>query len=374
MCRHLHTTRIPMADRPITGDDASLYLQHVAGHGLHEDTRWLMDVGRFPVGSCMLDVGCGTGTLVAALAGEKQFARSIIGVELSPELSDHARRVVDGLNGTIVHEDFLTWSLPAGWQPDTLVMSYFLHHSDDSSSHLRKAAALLPHGGRLYVIDRLALDKQALDVFPRFWQEHYRADHEWYEEMPRLTTISGLTAAAAEAGFDFVRRQVCPHDNRVDAEGFPKTLMEYWRHEPGRAFPAVAVVSPAHLAVVDEIIQQLTSMGLQVIGRHIVPYSDDLIRTIYGRCPWREPLLRFVGEICAERNATALHLEGDNKMPALLDRLSQFKKTHRDRWRNINGPVTADGIRAIILPFHVAEPYESEALARVVGLSTGGRG
>jgi hypothetical protein len=250
-------------------------------------------------------------------------------------------------------------------------MSYFLHHSDDFGQHLRRAAALLPHGGRLYVLDRLALDRPALDTFPQFWEEHYRADHEWYEEMPRLTTVSSLTDAAGEAGFDFVRRQVCPHDNRVGAEGFPKTLMEYWRHEPGRPFPAVLVVSPAHLAVVDEIVQHLASIGLQVSGRHSVPYSNDLIRTIYERCPWQELLLRFVGEACPERNATALPIAGDNTTPELLDRLSRFKRTHRDRWQNIDGPVTADGVRAIILPFHVPEPYESEALARVVGLPTG---
>ncbi len=365
--------RFPMPDRPIIGDDAALYIQHVAGHGLHDDTKWLMDVGRFPVGSYVLDVGCGTGTLVATLAGEKQFARSIIGVELSPELADHARRVVDGLNATIAQADFLTWTLPAGWQPDTLVMSYFLHHSDHFRSHLRRAAALLPHGGRLYVIDRLAVDEPALNAFPQFWEEHYRTDHEWYEEMPRLTTVGGLTDAAIEAGFDFVRRQVCPHDNRVGAAGFPKTLMEFWRHEPGRDFPAVLVVSPAHVAVVDEIIQQLASVELQVNGRYDVRYSNDLIRTIYERCPWREALLSFVGDFCPARNATVLRIAGDTTTPALLDQLSQFKKTHRDRWQNINGPATANGVRAIILPFHVAEPYESEALARVVGLPPGGR-
>jgi hypothetical protein len=30
--------------------------------------------------------------------------------------------------------------------------------------------------------------------------------------------------------------------------------------------------------------------------------------------------------------------------------------------------VAANGFRAFILPFHVPEPYEAEALARVVGL------
>jgi SAM-dependent methyltransferase len=361
-----------MPDRPIIGDDAALYLLHVAGHGLHEDTGWLIDVGRFPVGCRVLDVGCGTGTLVAALAGDKHFARSVIGVELSPELADHARRAVDCANGTVVQADFLTWTPPADWQADTLVMSYFLHHSDDLGPHLRRAAALLPHGGRLYVLDRLALDQPALDAFPQFWEEHYRADHEWYEEMPRLTTVSGLTDAAREAGFDFVRRQVCPHDHRAGAEGFPKTMMEFWRHESGRAFPAVLVVSPAHLAVVDEIVQQLASMGLQVIGRCRVAYCNALIRTIYERCPWREPYLRFVDERYPERNATALPIAGDSTMPELLDRLVQFKKTHRRRWQEIKGPVISDSVKVIVLPFHVPEPYESEALARVVRLPAGG--
>ena len=104
-----------------------------------------------------------------------------------------------------------------------------------------------------------------------------------------------------------------------------------------------------------------------------MPYSDELIRTIYERCPWREPLLRFVGDVCPDRNATALSIVGDTTTPDLLDRVGQFKKSHRDRWQNIEGAVTVNGFRPIILPFHVAEPYESEALARVVGLPMEGR-
>jgi hypothetical protein len=253
-------------------------------------------------------------------------------------------------------------------------MSYFLHHCEDASLHLRNAADMLPHGGRLYILDRVAIDQSALDAFPLFWEEHYRAAHEWREEMPRLATVSGLIDAAKEAGFDFVRRLVCPHDRRDGAGRFPKTLMEFWRHEAGRGFPAVLVVSPAHKANVDDITQHLHAAGLQASGRHPVLYSDDLIRTIYERCPWRELLLRFVGEVCPARNATAITISGDTTSPDLLDRVGHFKKVHRERWHNIEGSVNTDGFRPIILPFHVAEPYESEALVRVVGLSTEGKG
>jgi SAM-dependent methyltransferase len=362
-----------MPDRPILGNDARLYLKHVGNHSLRADTQWLVDVGRFPVGCCVLDVGCGTGTLVAALAGDKRFARSVIGVELSPELADHASKSVWETGGKVYQDDIFTWTPPIGWKPDTMVMSYFLHHCEDTSQHFRRAADLLPHGGRLYILARIACDESALAEFPRYWEDHYRGAHEWAEEMPSLSTVQGLIDGAATAGFDFVHREVCPHDSRKGAEGFPKTLMEFWRHEPGRVFPAVLVVSPAHEAHVDEICEQLALENLTVVRRLKVPYSDDLIRTIYERCPWREPLLEFVSQVCPRRIATALPIKGDDSVPDLLNRLSLFKKNRRCRWKNIVGPIDPDGVQAIILPFHVAEPYEAEALARVVGLSTGGR-
>jgi SAM-dependent methyltransferase len=360
-----------MPDRPILREDAALYLEHVNKHGLTQDTAWLLDVGRFPVGCCVLDVGCGSGTLVTALAGDKRFARSVIGVELSPELASHAHRIADDAGGTVVQADFLSWTPPPGWQPDTVVMSYFLHHTHDIGPHLRQAAALLPHGGRLYVLDRLAVDLSALNAFPRYWEDHYRDAHEWNEEMPQLATVEILTTAAQQAGFSLVQRQVCPHDHRSGAERFPKTFMEFWRHETGRTFPAVLVVSPAHQAHVEEICLYLCDAGLPVAAKHPALYSDDLIRTIYERCPWRDLLLRFVGEACRARIATAVRINGDDADPELLSRLSQFKKRHRDRWPNIDGPIQSDGFRAIILPFHVPEPHEAEALAHVVGLSAG---
>jgi hypothetical protein len=104
-----------------------------------------------------------------------------------------------------------------------------------------------------------------------------------------------------------------------------------------------------------------------------VPYSEDLIRTVYARCPWREPLLKFVFEVCPAGIATALFMRGDDSAPDLLHQLSQFKKNHRERWESIPGPIESEGVQAIILPFHVPEPYEAEALGVVVRLPAGGR-
>ena len=358
-----------MPDRPIIGDDARIYIKYVGNHGLHEDIRWLINVGRFPVGCRVLDVGCGTGTLVATLAGERQFARSVIGIELSQDLVVHARNITDRIGGTIIHGDFMQWTPSGVWRPDTMVMSYFLHHCDDAGQHLRNAASLLPHGGRLYILDRVALDQSALDSFPRFWEEQYRSAHEWSEDMPRLMTSSGLVNEAKRSGFTFIGQQICPHDKRNDTDRFPKTLMEFWRNEGGRAFPAILVVSPAHQGFIDEIVRFLKTEDLLISRRCSVSYSDNLIRTIYRHCPWREPLIQFIAEECPERTVTALEIGGDSSNPDLLARLGQFKKAHRNRWKNIEGPVTPTGFKAIILPFHVAEPYESEELAQAVGLS-----
>ncbi|WP_373653113.1 class I SAM-dependent methyltransferase [Schlesneria sp. DSM 10557] len=361
-----------MPDRPITGHDAQLYINHVQDHDLQRDTQWLLDVGRFPVGCRVLDIGCGTGALVSALVTDENFARSVIGVELSQPLADFAAKKVVGTNGSVFHDDFLSWTPPYGWQPDTLVMSYFLHHCDNPQEHLERAASILPHGGRLYVVDRIAIDQPSLDTFPRFWDERYRAAHEWSEAMPQLMTFDELVESANRSGFEFVRKQTCPHDKRIGAERFPKTFLEFWRCESERHFPAVMVVSPNHRGVVDEIVQCLDKAELRVSRFQSVIYSDELIRTIYRHCPWREALIRFVGEVCRDRRATALWISGDPTSPDLLYRLGQFKKRYRDRWHNINGPTTANGVRAIILPFHVAEPYESEALASLIEKSGSG--
>ena len=357
-----------MVDRPITGDDATGYLRHVADHGLADDTRWLIEEGRFPVGCRVVDASCGSGALVAALAGDSQYARDVIGVELSPELADHALRVAGPVGAKVAHADFLDWQPPAGWRPDIVVMSFYLHHTDAPGAHLGRAAALLPHGSRLYVFDRVALDQGALDSFSVYWEGHYRAAHEWREEMPRLMTAEGLARTAAESGFAFVRRAVCPHDRRAGAERFPKTLVEFWRRERGRRFPAFLLVSPAHRDRVDEITARLEAEGLPVAARVPVPYTDELIGALYGRCPWLEHLRRLVGEVCPERVATALVLDGDHAEPDRIAALGRFKKCRRDEWESVKGPRGADGLRGMILPFHVPEPHEAEDQAHAVGL------
>ncbi|HIA77487.1 MAG TPA: class I SAM-dependent methyltransferase, partial [Gammaproteobacteria bacterium] len=172
-----------MSDRPIENQDAKNYIANVSIHGIAHDTQWIIDVGRFPVGCCVLDVGSGTGTLAYALANQEIFHRSIRGVDLSHDLVLHARKQWKLPNLHFSESDFLDYELPLGWNPDTIVMSFYLHHCEEHSAHLSRAAELLPHGGRLYVFDRIAINDDAKVEFYRFWESEYRDAHEWRENL-----------------------------------------------------------------------------------------------------------------------------------------------------------------------------------------------
>ena len=74
-------------------------------------------------GDRVLDVGCGTGAFIAALIGQPEYARTVVGVELSPELAQCARSACPSERCTVYQTDFLEWTPPAHWQSDTVVMS-----------------------------------------------------------------------------------------------------------------------------------------------------------------------------------------------------------------------------------------------------------
>jgi SAM-dependent methyltransferase len=354
-----------MPKRPIVQKDADTYIKNVENHGIEADTQWLINEGRFPVGCCVIDVGSGTGRLAIRLGAEAEYYRTVIGIELSPELVVHATKQVTIPNVSFVEDDFLEWESPANFRANTLVMSYYLHHCDDRLANLQKAASLFDHGGRFYVFDRIAADHSAVIEFQQFWEREYRDAHEWDEELPNIYCAQDLIEAATAAGFRFVRSVLCPHDRRAGAERFPKRLLEFWRQETGHRFPAVALVSPAHQKCVGEIINELAVEGMGIKQRNQVAYTGDLIQNLYEHCPWKEYLAGFVAKVCPHAIATALILQGDSTDPRLLQQLIQFKKRTRRKWDSICGS-EFNGIRPMILPFHVAEPHECETLVRLL--------
>ena len=111
------------------------------------EERLLLHVPR-PCGRA-LDLGCGTGTLTHALAGQ---AEHVLGVDLSPEMVRLARqRCADRTNVSFVVGDFLSLDLsPASF--DCIATVAVLHHLPLTGA-LERAKGLLRPGGVLLVLD-----------------------------------------------------------------------------------------------------------------------------------------------------------------------------------------------------------------------------
>ncbi|HEY1376946.1 MAG TPA: methyltransferase domain-containing protein [Gemmataceae bacterium] len=83
----------------------------------------------------LLDVACGAGDLLSALAGRARGAGVAVqlhGCDISPTALDHARRRTAGLGVALDRRDALAEPLPAGF--DVVTCSLFLHHLADEQA------------------------------------------------------------------------------------------------------------------------------------------------------------------------------------------------------------------------------------------------
>jgi SAM-dependent methyltransferase len=100
-----------------------------------------------------LDAGCGAGALAFALA---PFVREVVGLDLSPELLEHAReRAADVPNASFVEGDLT--ALPfAGAAFDLVGTLRTLHHVPRPELVVAELVRVTRPGGRLLVVDQLA--------------------------------------------------------------------------------------------------------------------------------------------------------------------------------------------------------------------------
>jgi protein-L-isoaspartate O-methyltransferase len=99
--------------------------------------------------SRVLEIGCGTGQLTAALAA---LGSTVVAVELGPRLAEIARRNLAGFPAVeVVTADFERWPLPA--VPFDLVVSATAFHWLDPATRVPKAVAALRPGGSLAVVE-----------------------------------------------------------------------------------------------------------------------------------------------------------------------------------------------------------------------------
>jgi SAM-dependent methyltransferase len=103
----------------------------------------------------ILDVGCGTGTLLEAIAGESDAGGSdrlgLVGVDLSPGMLAEARRKLGARAGTAA-ADAARLPLRAATF-DVALSASSLHHWRDPAAVLAEIRRVLRPGGRLVVTD-----------------------------------------------------------------------------------------------------------------------------------------------------------------------------------------------------------------------------
>jgi SAM-dependent methyltransferase len=146
-------------------------------------------------GETVVDLGCGRGQDViraAALVGPDGAA---IGVDLSEEMLERARRTVPPLarNVSFVRSALAPLELPPG-SADVVISNCTINHAPDKEAVFREVSRVLRPGGRFVVSDVVA---------ERELPESVRSDpHAWAACYGGAIPEADYLAAARRAGFD----------------------------------------------------------------------------------------------------------------------------------------------------------------------------
>lgn len=186
-------------------------LQPRFGPGLDRYLPLVADLTR-QSGGPVVELGCGTGALLAALRNRVGSGPSLTGVEADPVLRRLAREVHAV---TVIEGDFrdLGWVAETGPRVVVAVRSLHYPSRDDVAGLYRRLAERLPRGATLINADRFgptAPDRQALVSWQRWWRDAGReprlADAFARRSVDDLGTGNAMTvedhrAALLAAGF-----------------------------------------------------------------------------------------------------------------------------------------------------------------------------
>jgi ubiquinone/menaquinone biosynthesis C-methylase UbiE len=115
-----------------------------------------LDVMHIDVTQIVLDMGCGTGVAARAIARRPRFAGRIIGVDLSPALTEAARRLAreEGLAERVEFRagDTRSLDLPDG-RFDGVVAHTLVSHVDNPLAVIKEAARVVKPGGMVGIFD-----------------------------------------------------------------------------------------------------------------------------------------------------------------------------------------------------------------------------
>lgn len=193
---------------------------HVAEHYLEKRTRLIKEV--LPRGGTVLDVGCGTGRLGAAIAGE---GYDVFGVDLSPPMVRRARD--RGLRATYVAT---TTVLPFADESFDLALTVAtIHHLETP----RRVADTIEQMGR--VVKR--------GGFVVLW-DHNPANPYWPILMKRVPQDSGNERLVPLEELLADTRAVGLAPYRVFRSGFTPDFLPAWLAAPWRVVERAVEVTP----------------------------------------------------------------------------------------------------------------------------------
>ena len=118
--------------------------------------RWTLDLAAVARGHCVLDVGCGTGTLTMALKAQAGTAGEVHGIDAAPEMIQEADRKAAEKELDIRYHVGLIEDMPfPDGKFDVVLSSLMLHHlpTDLKRRGIAEISRVLKPGGRLVAVD-----------------------------------------------------------------------------------------------------------------------------------------------------------------------------------------------------------------------------
>jgi SAM-dependent methyltransferase len=171
-------------------------------------------LGRIRHDDEVLDLGCATGGLTAAI-GEETGAH-LVGCDRSIPLLDYGRRVCGRASTPLVGGDGARLPFGSG-SFDRVIASLVLHQVRDRQEVLIEAARTLRSGGLLLV--RTVTPEAAGQWIPhRFFPSIARAQAE------RMPSMSDLTDRMTRAGFTNIETETVVHAKRLQPEEIERNL------------------------------------------------------------------------------------------------------------------------------------------------------
>jgi ubiquinone/menaquinone biosynthesis C-methylase UbiE len=165
--------------------------------GVDKNRHALLDHADLEPGHRVLDVGCGTGSLLVLIKRREQDV-DVVGLDPDPKALARARRKAQRAGVDLQLDQGFADALPYGEASfDRVFSSLMFHHleRDDKSRALTEIRRVLKPGGRLELMDFGGRDDAGQSRVHRWLHSHHRLEDNGESHMLSLMTQAGFLNA-----------------------------------------------------------------------------------------------------------------------------------------------------------------------------------